>query len=264
MGTWSDEALALRCGSKTRIQHCKDDKSMLISHDMKAVSAHCFRCGFHGFVPHGVQRIAELVRRAQEFQEAIAYGRELRLPYDYTLDVPSHAMTWYLQYGISAELAQMYGIGYTPSLDRVVMPVYQDGGLQAVQMRAVQDGVKPKYMNPSLVPLQDVLFESEDGQCSWGVVTEDILSAIKVGQVLSSVSTMGTKMSDRRAFLISEKYKNAIVWYDNDPAGWIGARRAVQQLELLGVNTYRLCTTKDPKAYTKTEIRKLIKSIERR
>lgn len=258
MQDWQEQAELLRCGSRRRITHCKDDNSMLISHDLKGLRSHCFRCGFHGFIPHGFQRIEDLMRRAKEFKEQ-SEGEELRLPKDYTLEVPSRARAWYLQYGITPELAEMYGIGYTEYLDRVVLPVYGDGELQAVQMRAVDSDVKPKYLNPSSVPIQDVLFESEEGQSDYGILTEDILSCIKVGQVLSAVSTLGTKMSDARAWKISEKYKNCFVWYDSDIAGRTGARKAVARLELLGVNCWNVRTVKDPKCYTRREIKQILK-----
>lgn len=153
----------------------------------------------------------------------------------------------------------VYGIGYTEYLDRVVLPVYSSGELQAIQLRAVNDEVKPKYLNPSAVPIQNVLFESEDGASDWGVLTEDILSAIKVGQVLSSCSTLGTKMSEVRAWKISEKYKNCFVWYDSDAAGHVGARRAISKLELLGVNCFKVSTKFDPKCYTRAEIKQILR-----
>lgn len=258
MTDWQEQAELLRCGSRRRIQHCKDDNSMLISHDLTALSSHCFRCGFHGFIPHGFQRIADLMRRAKEFKEQ-SKDAELRLPSDYTLVVPPRARAWYLQYGISAELAQVYSIGYTEYLDRVVLPVYEDGELHAVQMRAVEQSVKPKYLNPSSVPIQDVLFESEEGQSEWGVLVEDILSCIKVGQVISACSSLGTKMSDARTWKVSEKYKNCYVWYDSDIAGRTGAKKAVARLELLGVNCYNIRTEKDPKCYTRREIKQILK-----
>lgn len=258
MSDWQEQAELLRCGSRRRIAHCKDDNSMLISHDMTAIRAHCFRCGFNGFIPHGFQRISDLMRRAKEFKEQ-SKGEPLVLPKDYTLEVPSRARAWYLQYGISAELAKMYSIGYTEYYDRVVLPVYEDGELQAIQMRAVEADVKPKYLNPSAIPIQDVLFESEEGRSSIGVLTEDILSSIKVGQVISSVSSMGTKMSDARAWKISEKFETCFVWYDSDLAGRTGAKKAIARLELLGVNCWNVRTEKDPKCYTRREIKKILK-----
>ena len=258
MTDWQEQAELLRCGSRRRIQHCKDDNSMLISHDLKGRAAHCFRCGFHGFIPHGFQRIADLMRRAKEFKEQ-SEGKELVLPSDYTLVVPPRARAWYLQYGITAELAELYGIGYTEYFDRVVLPVYEDGELHAVQMRAVDADVKPKYLNPSAIPIQDVLFESEEGSSDWGVLVEDILSCIKVGQVISASSSLGTKMSDARTWKVSEKYKNCFVWYDSDLAGRTGARKAIAKLELLGVNCLNVKTPKDPKCYTRREIKQILR-----
>lgn len=259
---WQEQALKLRCGTRTRIPHCKDDNSMLINHDLKGVSSYCFRCGFHGFLPHGVQRIADLVRRAKEYR-AKSTGKPLVLPDDYTLDIPSHARAWYLQYGITAELAQCYSIGYSPDLERVVLPVYEAGELSAIQMRAVSEELKPKYLNPSAVPIQNVLFNSSEEKADIGVVVEDILSCIKVGQILPCSSTLGTKMSDARAYKLSNKYKSVIVWYDNDKAGRIGARKAIRQLELLGVETHRINTELDPKEYTRNQIKKILKEYMR-
>lgn len=255
---WHEQARLLKCGSRRRIQHCKDDNSMLISHDLKSVSCHCFRCGFHGFIPHGVQRIADLRKRQQEFRDKMA--REgLELPEDYTLDIPTLARAWYLKYGISPELADMYGIGYTPYLDRVVLPIYEDGDLVAMQLRAVDKDVKPKYLNPAASEFNSVIFESQDGEAEYGVVTEDILSTIKVGTVLPSVSILGTNMTDDRAYKISNKFQNVILWLDNDRAGIKAVRNCVSKLALMGCEVYRVQSDKDPKTYTKDKIKQLIR-----
>lgn len=251
---WETQAQKLKCGQKRRIKHCKDDNSMLVNHDLKGYSCHCFRCGFHGFIPHGVQSIADIKRREDEYRSQ-DFSKGLVLPSDYTLDIPPQHMTWFLKYGVSAELATEYRVGFSESMERLVLPVYSNAELVALQMRTTRDGLKPKYLNPFGPKVSNAVFWAGKPKNRVGVIVEDILSAIKVGQYLRCASILGTNMTDARAIQIASELDHALVWLDNDKAGsrgWIKARTA---LSLVGVQCTRVRSERDPKTYTRAEIK---------
>lgn len=256
---WVDIAKKLPVNGRTRtkcIEACGTDESQLISHNPKGYSRYCFRCKSNAFVPAGLRTIEDIKRAREALSEL--NSKKIHLPTDYTLDVPDRAATWYYKYGISAELARHYKIGYSPSLDRVILPVYQNDELVSMQMRAINSWQKPKYINPKSA-MQNVLFYARDkaGQtCT--VITEDILSAIKIGRVHHATSILGTNLSDAKASKLAEDNLKVYIWLDGDKAGIQGAKQARKQLNLLGVQTINIQTEKDPKEYSLEDIRRII------
>lgn len=257
-GDWLEIAKKLPQGSKVRTkcsENCGADNSQLVSHTEKGYHRHCFRCKTSNFEGHGLRSI-ELIERHKK-ERAIKRDALVQLPEDFTLDVPQRAAVWYYKYGISAELAASYGIGYTPELDRVVLPVFEDEELIAVQMRAVDPWRKPKYLNPVGPKVSSAIFESAPAT-GVTVVVEDILSAIKVGRVHHATSILGTNMTDARALKIAGRNHTALLWLDGDRAGIKGTVPAERQLNMLGVNVRRIRTTGDPKTYSLQDIRSII------
>lgn len=259
---WIDIAKGLPQGGSIRTscsESCGVDKSQIVNHTNKGYSRHCFRCGGSDFKGYGLRSI-ELIRRHKQDRELVE-KTGVKLPKDFTLDIPSRAAVWLYKYGISAELAKSYGIGYSEYFDRVVLPVYTDNELVAVQQRAVHPDHKPKYLNPRGPKVDHALFWSTAVETDYVVVTEDILSAIKVGKVATSVSTLGTVLNAFRASQIASKTHHVVMWYDNDPAGKAGTKKAIQELGLVGVNVSVIYTDDDPKACSLDFIRQQLERI---
>lgn len=265
-----DLALKLTCGGRTRVKCCRGDASMLVSHSIQCVSWYCFRCKDAGYEPHGVQSIEEIHRRTKEYRESLREAPGLVLPDDYTTEVPAHAAVWYLSKGISYELALQHQIGFTPALDRVVIPVWEDtwrediAGEQLVnvQLRAWQDGIKPKYITPGGYKFPHAMFWNLQSAGDAVVITEDVLSAIKVGRDYPATSTLGTNLSSPRAWKVSQRFKEAYLWYDGDKPGRTAAKAGIAQLELMGVKAYNIHTDKDPKAYNRQQVHEIIRATK--
>lgn len=257
---WLDIAKSLPAGRKRRIQCCKQDASMLVSHSDIGYTAFCFRCGFKDFQPHGQRRICDINRHNHEFRNQPIVP--VSLPKDYQLDIPKEGRRWFLQYGIDSELAAKYRFGWTPKYERVVIPIYSlTGELDALQMRAVLQGQKPKYINPTGPNVRSAVFMSGEPN-GVTVVTEDVLSAIKVGRVHHATSILGTTMTDERAAKIAKYNHTAIVWLDPDGAGIIGTTKACRQLQLQGVKCYIVRSELDPKKYNSDEIKEHLRSMK--
>lgn len=266
---WLDVAKSLTIGKNTRIQCCASDNSALVSHSSRGYSMHCFRCGDNPFVPHGERSIKEILLHREQQMEFIR--SPLALPGDYTQDLPDHALCWVGKAGVSASIALHYGIGWSAFLDRVVLPVYDEKGtLQYMQGRSLDPKVKPKYLNKSGTQVRSVVFWSdpavllpsstpEPGLC---IVTEDMLSCIRVGRVQHSVSILGTTLTDERAATLISRFSRFIIWLDGDKAGIKGRKHAYRKLVLQGADVQWRCTPLDPKLYTNRQIKEIISGSE--
>ena len=191
---------------------------------------------------------------------------EMSLPGDFTESIPEHGLIWFLKYGVSAEVARHYGFGWSEKMARVVMPVYDEtGNLCTTQSRAVYPDQVPKYMNKKNGDMTCVAFYSDDellldAPVQEGlVITEDILSAVRVGRLMPALSTLGTHLSDKLAVrALKSVYGPVYIWYDGDEAGVKGARKARRTLELQGKQAIVIKTEKDPKEYSNDEIRAIL------
>ena len=211
-------------------------------------------------MPHGQRSITDIQRHKKELAEA--KGKPAYLPSDFTQDInPQHA--WFLKYGISLEVAKSYGFGYSEFFHRIVMPIYMGDKLKAVHLRAINPDDKPKYLNLGTPEPHTLFYSSGPVRESGLVIVEDVLSAIKVNLAgYQTVALNGSSITDVQALRISGNGLTArfYVWLDNDPAGHKGAKDVVKQLKMHGqTNINRVQSERDPKTYTKDDIRKLIK-----
>ena len=249
---WLRIAKSIKEGTTTRIQCCKSDTSMIIGNDVKGYSAYCFRCGFKGYRRHGERSISSIVQNTHE----IEFKRSVSLPEDYVSIIHGSdaAKLWILKYGIPLDVAMEYKIGYSKKMDRVILPVYdKNDKLFLCQARAL-NGRKPKYINNSVFAA-NVIFWGKECINNFCVVTEDILSAIKVSMEVPACSILGTNMTAEKAMLIAAKYSTVYMWMDNDSAGQRCSLQAEKQLLMQGVYCVKhIRTDRDPKTYTSYEI----------
>lgn len=236
---------------------------MMVSHGQKGYSGYCFKCGASEFSKHADRSLSEL-QAAREARERLwePEDGDVRLPRDFTLDIPADASPWLTLGGVGPDLAHGYGIGYSPSLDRVVIPVYWDGKLTSVQARAIRPWQKPKYINPKGVARTAVLKSRSEFMLPSAnplpdvcVLVEDGLSAIRVGRLQPAYAALGTSLSDRAILDIISTYKTVILWLDGDAAGQEAKKSIRQQLHAYGLKVLTIVTEKDPKRLTNEEIR---------
>jgi len=208
--------------------------------------------------------VSDVLRHREELKTR--QSRDVFLPSDFTLDIPKHAMQWFLKAGISPEVARKDGLGYSPTLDRICMPVWSKSGeLIAVQNRAVQPNQRPKYLNPTGPHIRSALYWSEPPEeiaGREGVIVEDRLSAIKVGQIMPTVCLLGTTMTDERVVQIAKHLDTAYVWLDPDAGGDKALRKVKRQLQMQGVKVKLVVSEKDPKYYTRAEIKDYLRKAE--
>lgn len=219
------------------------------------------------FVPHGARSISEMVKHRKELDAYLAEVGTLELPDDLTYDIPPEGRVWLAKAGVPRYLADAYEIQYSPSMARVVIPVWDKFNsykLLAVQCRAVFDGDKPKYLNKSGGDTTAVLLWSKpdyrlkEPPRNRVVLTEDAMSMIRVGRMYEAVSSLGTYLSPKHVSKILDEYGVVYIWYDGDEAGINGAAKAKKALEMQGAEVHVITTDKDPKMYSNDEIMRII------
>lgn len=266
---WLEAAKALPIGGKTSIAHgCGSGKKLLIENKEAGWVAWCYRCSDKGFVPKPKPSLSERIARLREQRKVDqAAAATITPPKPIVLDMaewPKAATSWLGGVGIDQWWAEHLGFYWNPRLERVVMPVLDGQKLCFWQARSF-DPKRPKYLSPALAPGQPkpvykaIPFRGEPDR-SRLVLTEDILSAIKVGEVASAWSILGTSLTAlRSAEIANYGASEVLVWLDPDEAGIKGRRRIVPELRSLGVNARAIRgATKDPKLYNQDEIRSII------
>lgn len=185
------------------------------------------------------------------------YGLEdngtLIMPNHFTTDMPMVARKWYMKYGISEDEAAISEFMWDPHSERLILPVFdEEGRLIQYQSRAVYDNQQPKYVT-TCVANRRPHFEIKNNETV--VVVEDVLSAIKVGRVCSTLCLHGSFIEPDLAKKLRE-YKDVIIWLDADK--YDVACKAARQLASKGIKVSVAYTSEDPKEYSLIRIRQVI------
>lgn len=258
--TWLEQAKKLDLGQKRRIEHdCSTKQNMIISHNREGYSAHCFKCNEGGFVKHDRLSLNTLINQWRK-ADADLLNTKLEIPTDCTDRLSSNALLWLARGGIGERLRVQYNILYSVGSSRVILPVYNErSDLIFYQARAVERGHSPKYLNPA-VDREKVRFVTREATFNdTAIITEDILSAIRVGdrKGYTAISILGTKASTSDLTYI-QQYSRVWLWFDGDQAGINCTRKTKKQLEMLGINPIVISTPKDPKEYSTNEINNIL------
>lgn len=270
---WLSAAKALPFGGRDKIIHCGRDASLSISHTQKGYLAYCFRCEEHGFKPHGILSVADILQRKQVLSEV--KSADIILPKDFTKSIPEQETGWLLRAGVPLSIAQHYGFGYSERWKRVILPIYKNRILIGFTSRSTI-GEKPKYIARMKHGSTALFRASPDAmlpsRLAGGlamrtlVVTEDILSAVRVGRLCRAVALLGTSTSDDKvAALLSETSRSryervgrVLLWLDGDRAGKDANASLERSLRLRGLEVSSIRTDKDPKRYSNREIRDIL------
>jgi DNA primase len=264
---WLEIAKNLPCGGKVKVHCCGNSPSMLISHRENGYSTYCFRCDepeSHAFVPHGQRSIGEIQRHKRELQEA--KGKPPHLPLDAVWTIPV-TYAWFLKFGISLVEATSRGFMWSEFFNRVVVPIYSmnSTSLDAVHMRAVRPDDKPKWLNMGR-PSPDAMYwtacDRNYTKSSFIVVVEDLISAIKIDLAgYNAVAILGSDITDVQVQRIIKETASVVVWFDNDAAGRKGAKDAIKQFTMQGIQTLHIESEQDPKAYSREMIQSYIQGV---
>lgn len=251
---FEDHGKGLAIGQRTRVEHhCGEGNVLMVGRVPQGISAYCFRCDDKGFLPIQrplAERIAELTA-AREAEGQARMSLTLPMPAEYDPQQwPAKARVWLYKAGMSNDDIMAEGMYYNERLLRVVMPIYQGGKLVYWQARGF-DTAQAKYLNPII---DRSTIAPTYGQGDVHVLTEDILSAWKVGRVTKATSLMGVRLNDTLLAQLVADRKPIIVALDPDPPGIAGAHQVAARCRMVGLRTEILHTRLDPKFLPRLEI----------
>lgn len=251
---WLEVAKALKLGDRVYEDcACGKGRTLAINHRNKGYSTFCFRCDRKDWHPKGRLSIAEITAMKALNEEAKSFKSKIELPEDFSLDIPVEGRLWLYRASITESLIKQYRIGYSEKLQRVIVPVYRYNKLIWFIGRAVHKGQEPKYIAPS-ESKDKVLFYSGRVK-DRVVVTEDILSAIRIGQVSPAASVLGTKLSMEQLTQLIDV--DVTLWLDGDIAGRKASKSMEKDLSMV-TSVRSVVTDRDPKMLTNKEIKDVL------
>lgn len=260
--SWLDRAQRLKIGQKRRVSHdCGDGTPLLVEAKADGWAAWCHRCHEPGWVPRELSLSERLARITQQ-READDTLRIGDAPSPKTSDVrqwPLEARVWLYKAGFSNDDIANLGVYWHEPSQRVVLPLVKDGELVYWQARDPfwkRGCGRPKYINPSVNKTR-LVAKYGSGPCI--VLTEDILSAYKVGKTTEAWSLMGTAMKPWIAHELIEARKPVVTWLDPDEAGETAARTLRMGLRAYGVQVRNIVSPRDPKLHWRSEIEHYLK-----
>jgi hypothetical protein len=263
--SWLEQAQRLQVGERKRMGHdCGPGECLIVENKSDGWSAYCHRCSpdyGNGWIPKPKPSLHErlaLLAGVTHADDAARLRPTLPRPQEHSTQAwPLFAKVWLYKAGLSnADIAKL-GIYWCPAMQRVVLPVTEKGQVIYWQARGFDED-RPKYINPQVDRRRIV---SQHGSGSTLVLTEDILSAWKVGRHTEAWSIMGTKLQDLALSRIVGQGRPVLVWLDPDwnapPLKRAGPRamsKIVAQLRQYGVDAKRIISRADPKLLTPEEI----------
>lgn len=135
--------------------------------------------------------------------------------------------------GIVEEAMSEFEVGYDRWMDRVTFPVRNENSqLVGIIGRSVRD-THPKYFFYDNFPKGGTLF-GLDKVLDYDtiIIVEGVVDVIWLWQngIKNSVAIMGSMMTDKQASIIARRAERAVLWLDNDAAGSLGMKVAIEKL----------------------------------
>lgn len=217
---------------------------------------YCFSCKYYERATASRNQIRKDLKKALKEQEVIT------LPFDFTVDIASEGLQWLLKYLTMAEIVKhRFGwsskgfmirqgtIQYAPLLVMPIFDVYEN--LLMWQARYFGSNSKcPKYWTKGNRGCFHILLNSTNAQSV--VLTEDLLSSIKVSRHMSSMPIFGSEISNEVATVLASQFQNLIIWLDKDKRQYAHAR--AKALTPLFKSVKVVSSEADPKDYNDADI----------
>ena len=190
---------------------------------------------------------------------------EIQLPDDITYNLPRQCFRYMSQYGLSLEEIKLSRFGWSPYLQRMIMPVYQDGKLVYWQGRNLGEVTEdaPKYKNVYLSGSRDIYCKfhcrGTATQPTTLVIVEAIVSAIKISRHADCIALLGSYIPPSILEYMNQ-YDKVCIWLDPDKKQ--AAIKAAFRYSALTMNkVVPIISDRKPKQYSDREILWQIKPI---
>jgi hypothetical protein len=259
LASWLPQAAGLKVGEKRYVEHeCGGGRKLIVARDTKGFNAWCHRCSDKGWAPAPKLSLSERIASARIAAVADAATRsvaDLPEPRVWSLvEWPPAARLWLHRAGLGAREVQQLGAYHHPPTSRVVIPVREGDDVVFWQARSI-DGREPKYLSP---PVDRATLLPRYGRSDTITLTEDLLSAFKIGLVAEAWCLMGTHANARLIAGLLQRQAPVRIWLDPDGPGRRAAAKVFKQLKAYGIEARVIRSERDPKLHFFNEIREYL------
>ena len=241
-------------------------KGFVVTRTTHGYKMWCHRCHAKRFVKSGVPSASTCLREAKRClqpqpqcaQEYVA--KEINLPDDFQKEIPAAGLVWLATYGVTQEEIARFNFGYSPGLNRLIMPVYLDGTLVFWQGRDLSgDGSRNKYLSVKQ-SRGSLWFEVNQGNPTT-VVVEDILSALAVARAgYNTVAILGSYVHSEMVGKLATTGTRIVVWLDSNKRK--ESCSYSKRLRSLGIQSVPVVLPdKDPKEYNPDEVKDIVGQV---
>lgn len=219
----------------------------------------CFGCGYRKR-SKSTDALRELVAG-----EAANSSRDDVLQLKGTTSFPATITSWIAKYGLGVEHLIRAGAKWDDWSKQLNFPLYDErGDLRCVQARNFDPdrAAKAKYFNRGnkddtlqiyRIPEKTTL----DNRKHLVVITEDILSAIKVSNYVDAMPALGTAVPAKKLTkLLQMGYQGVIVWLDGDK--WREGMEIADKAKWIGMSAKTIYSKQDPKEYSNEQIQEFV------
>lgn len=175
-------------------------------------------------------------------------------PRDFTFNIPEVHKKWYSKHDLTDDDCPF---GWSDAYQRIIIPFFSEEEDFWIG-RSVHPNQDKKYHCPAGQKYYPYMYNSRV-EYDRLVLTEDVLSAIKVGksEPLHAWALLGTFKPKVLEYIKQLSPNKIIIWLDGDKAGILGARKLFNDLSLK-YDCRIIQTEKDPKCYSIAEVRELL------
>ena len=181
----------------------------------------------------------------------------IALPEDAIPYLPDFVKAWLNKYSLTDAEIKLINPLWSFSRSSLIFPVYANGVLLMYQERYFGEEKRPKYLTYGYKG--DVMHLLGNHSESMVVITEDLISAVKVSTVMNSMPVWGSNLSLKDATRLSKRFKHLVLWLDMNKAS--DSLKMASKYAPLFDSSVSVVTELDPKEYSHDEIRDRIRIL---
>ena len=211
--------------------------------------SYCFSCGYTNRIWNSLSTTSESNKKP--YKEI-----QITLPIDCDTSYPANALKWISQYELSSNDLLSNNVLWSEQHKRLIFPIYGDIGLLAYQGRYFGSEInKPKWWGQGDLANTFHIIKGRSLQPTL-ILTEDIVSAIKVSRYAPAMPLFGCSIGIKR---FKRLYK--LLGYQADIKIWLDPDKRKEAIKesrkgtLCGLKTSVIISNKDPKEESYETIR---------
>lgn len=227
---------------------------------------YCHHCGSSGrYVPNKFAG-ASLNRSSKSVDQGGSQSQP-RLPFDFTSDErewPVKARAWLYKYRLTNDDFKRGHFGYSPSVGRLILPVYGADGVKLYQTRVIdpERDKAPKYVTYGNVADNCLIYKSinptDNGKIL--VIVEDMVSGLRCSKFHDTLVLLGSSMNDLHyKSILTGGYESVIVFLDMDnPHIKSQALTMKRKIDMIVDQVRVVHASRDPKEHSDAELDRIL------